>query len=159
MKTTTSILCLIILSGCIFPKHKQVVNPCSEKVDRLISIFENDFIEFEKYTGACLMSPIEDEIIDIVKNYGKCFKGVPNSRIFDVFPEEMKEREKVAGFDNVHQTFILQCYEDTIMKGVFRFRVFSNDELIDSLEIISYSDFRTNKTSIDNLMSPQKTSQ
>ncbi len=51
----------------------------------------------------------------------------------------------MAGFDNRYQTYLSQWYEDTVIKGVFSFRVYSNDELIDSLSIVALADFR-NKT-------------
>jgi|TARA_B110000914_G_C15306004_1_gene373334 hypothetical protein len=145
MKALASILCLLLISGCMMQQPNQVVNPCAEKVDRLISIFENDFIELERSIGACLMTPVEDEIIDIVNNYMNCFIGVPNSIMFGAFPGEMREIHKVAGFDKSYMTYLAQCYEDTVSKGVFTFHVYSNDEFIDSLSIFAFHDFR-NKT-------------
>jgi hypothetical protein len=142
MKALASMLCLLLISGCMMQRPNQFVNPCAEKVDRLISIFENDFIEVEGSIGACLMTPIEDEIIDIVDNYGNCFIGVPNSILFGAFPGEMKEKQKVAGFDKSYMTYLAQCYEDTVIKGVFAFHVYSNDEFIDSLSIFALADFR-----------------
>ncbi|PCJ81097.1 MAG: hypothetical protein COA49_07280 [Bacteroidetes bacterium] len=150
MKTLTSILALFFISGCIIQQPNQVVDPCTEKVDRLISIFENDVIAKEGLSiGACLMTPIEDEIIDIVNNNDNCFIGLPTSIIFDSFPGGIEEKYKVAGFDKHYLTYLAQCYEDTVVKGMFYLKKNSNDELIDSLVIVDLSDFRRTTKFID----------
>lgn len=55
----------------------------------------------------------------------------------------------MTGFDNRYQTYLSQRYEDTVIKGVFSFRVYSNDELLDSLLIVALADFRNKSIRIE----------
>lgn len=135
----TYILSLILLSGCGIQQSVQI-DPCAEKVDRLISIFENDFIKAEGCYGASLTSPIESEITNLVNNYGNCFEGLHSSKVFDAFPGLIKRHShlpvpSLTRPENYYNTDILQCYENPVSNGFFNLYVIATDSIIDSLSL------------------------
>jgi len=142
IKAPTSILGLFLLSGFIIHQPTQVVDPCSEKVDRIISIFKNELTKAEFNIGACIMSPIEDEVVDIFKNHLDCFKGIPFSDVFDYFPGGIQESNYVGEFEIRYRTILYQCYYEGEILGFISLEVFTNDDLIETLNV-SFFDSRT----------------